>query len=69
MTLKPQPGDFGYYDAVKGVYSDGAGGTLTYIQWQAEKRKRMRNPKKTDLPERTREEAVDYQRSQGKAKK
>jgi hypothetical protein len=29
----------------------GRGGTLTYIQWQAEKRKRMRNPEKAKLPE------------------
>jgi hypothetical protein len=67
---KLQPGDFGYYDAVKGVFhigkdAEGKPVTRTPIQFAAEKRKRLRNPAKADLPERTDKELKNYRDRKG----
>lgn len=70
MTDKPQPGQFGYYDALHGVFhigknADGAPVTCTSFQFAAEKRKRLRKPSKADLPEVSDRQIKDYKDRKG----
>jgi hypothetical protein len=56
VTARLEPGDFGYYDAVKGVFHIDKSRTMTPVQFAAERRRRLRSPVKSTLPEMSDEE-------------